>query len=165
MANYAYVVDGNIEEIHDTIPTNWKNVSNFYVLTEEERLTLGWYTVIKIQPEYDPNTQSLGYVTQYFSDNVVYETTEVIDSVTPTIDTYAAQQEYLNNTQAQWDRVRTTRYHLMQDIEWRYTRYDRQVRMGLPTTDDISTLDTYMQALADITTQTDPWDIVWPTPI
>jgi hypothetical protein len=165
MANYAYVVDGNIEEIHDTIPTNWKNVSNFYILTEEERLTLGWYTVIKLQPEYDPNTQSLGYVTQYFSDNAVYETTEVIDSVTPTVDTYAAQQAYLNNTEAQWDRVRTTRYHLMQDIEWRYTRYDRQVRMGLPTTDDISTLDTYMQALADITTQTDPWDIVWPTPI
>ena len=75
MANYVYVNNGIIEELHDEIPNNWKNVSNFYVLTEEERKQLGWYNVVKIQPEYDPNTQTLGYVYQYLKDNLVYETT------------------------------------------------------------------------------------------
>ena len=36
MANYAHIVDGNIEGVYDLIPNNWKNISNFYALTEEE---------------------------------------------------------------------------------------------------------------------------------
>jgi hypothetical protein len=169
MANYVYVNNGIIEELHDEIPNNWKNVSNFYVLTEEERKQLGWYNVVKIQPEYDPNTQTLGYVYQYLKDNLVYETTEVIDKpledTNKPIDTYAIQMAYMSNTNAQWDRVRESRTHLMLDMEWKYSRYNRQIRLGLPTTDNISVLDTYMQQLADITTQDDPWNIVWPTPV
>jgi hypothetical protein len=50
----------------------------------------------------------------------------------------------------------------MKDFEWRYTRYDRQLRLGEPTVDDLTLMDAYMQALADITTQTDPFNIIWP---
>jgi hypothetical protein len=35
--------------------------------------------------------------------------------------------------------------------------------MSLPVTDEISHIDTYMQALADITIQEDPFNITWPS--
>lgn len=48
-------------------------------------------------------------------------------------------------------------------IEWRYVRYERNARLGLPQQDDIGALDAYVQALADVPTQADfPWDIQWP---
>jgi hypothetical protein len=59
--------------------------------------------------------------------------------------------------------VRAERDRLMSEFEWRYTRYERQVRLSLTTTDNISNLDTYMQALADITAREDLTNLVWPT--
>lgn len=64
--------------------------------------------------------------------------------------------------QSQWELVRHNRDQLMKEFEWRYIRYDREVRLGLTPTDNIVQLDTYMQALADITQQEDPYNIVWP---
>ena len=50
----------------------------------------------------------------------------------------------------------------MRDFEWRIMRNQRQTFLGLPTTDNMTDLQTYMQALADITLQPDPFNIVWP---
>jgi hypothetical protein len=58
--------------------------------------------------------------------------------------------------------VRQKRDELMKEFEWRYTRYERQVRLNLPTTDDLQNMDNYMQALADITSQEDLANVVWP---
>lgn len=65
--------------------------------------------------------------------------------------------------QNQWISIRQLRDELMKNFEWRYTRYERQVRLGISPTDDISKLDEYMQQLADITTLEDPFNIQWPT--
>jgi hypothetical protein len=70
------------------------------------------------------------------------------------------QQEL--RTRDQWNLIRGERDTKMKDFEWRYTRYDRQLRLGEPTVDDLTLMDAYMQALADITTQTDPFNIIWP---
>ena len=51
----------------------------------------------------------------------------------------------------------------IKSIEWRYVRYERNARLGLPQQDNIDALDTYVQALADVPTQAGfPWDIQWP---
>lgn len=48
-------------------------------------------------------------------------------------------------------------------FEWRYARYERNARLGLPQQDDIAKLDEYTQALADIPAQEGfPWQINWP---
>lgn len=65
-------------------------------------------------------------------------------------------------TQAAWEQIRVKRNQMIADFEWRYNRYNRQSRLGIPTTDDISKLDAYLEALADITTQPDPANITWP---
>lgn len=62
--------------------------------------------------------------------------------------------------------VRATRDKLIEDEAWRYERYAREVRLGLTPTDNITALDTYIQALADVPSQEGfPWDITWPTKV
>lgn len=62
-----------------------------------------------------------------------------------------------------WLVVRAERDKRIQEVEWRYNRYFRQDRLGLPTTDSLVALDTYVQALADITSNESPDTVVWPT--
>ena len=157
MANYAYVENGTIKELYDNLPINWKNISNFYILTDEEVEPLGWRKINKPTVQFDSATQKIGNIDYYVLGDDVYERTEILPII-PTIspDTIAS------NILVQWELVRKIRDGLMDEFQWRYIRYERQVRLGLPTVDDLTNMDTYMQALADITTQEDPFNIVWP---
>lgn len=67
--------------------------------------------------------------------------------------------------ETQWASIRARREHIMNRMQWRLTRYDREVRLGLEPSDDIAKLDAYMDALANITDQKDPFNIQWPTPV
>jgi hypothetical protein len=59
---------------------------------------------------------------------------------------------------------RYTREQLIKEVQWRFERYARLQRMGQPQIDDIAKLDTYVQALADITNQEGwPFNVTWPT--
>lgn len=66
---------------------------------------------------------------------------------------------------AEWSKIRQVRDGTIQGVEWRVSRYLSEVRLGLTPTDDIVALDQYIQALRDVTNQTDPFNIVWPEPI
>lgn len=60
--------------------------------------------------------------------------------------------------------VRPERDRRMDAFEWRIERFNREVRLGITSADDIDTLDNYMQTLADFpetfTEVVD--DIPWP---
>ena len=59
--------------------------------------------------------------------------------------------------------VRADRDRRMAAMSWRYDRHAREVRLGLAPTDDLTALDAYMQALADLPTQEGfPFRIDWP---
>lgn len=160
MANFAYVVDNKIDSVYDIVPTNWNNISNFCILNDDELKTFGWYRLVKIVPTYDASTQKIDNPTQYFQDGVAYETQDVIDlPIEPVLE--LPSQEELNIKQ--WNIIRNQRDQLINDCDWRYTRYSRQTRLGLTPIDDLSKLDAYIQALADIPEkQTDPFNITWP---
>ena len=76
---------------------------------------------------------------------------------------------FLGKTQAEKDEeqareVRSKRDRLIDKEDWRYTRYNSEVRQGLTPSDDIVALDAYIQALRDIPDQAGfPWEIEWPT--
>lgn len=170
MANYAFIEEGTIAGVYDLIPKNWRNVSNFYVLSDDELVNFGWYKLVKVIPEYDSNTQKLGNPVYTFENETAYETMTVtnielvVDETTP----YELSETEINDIrqreiQDQWIRVRQSRDELMKNFEWRYNRYERQVRLGISTTDDLSKLDEYMQQLSDITAAADPFNIQWPT--
>ena len=166
MANFAYIENGEVVGVYDQLPENWKNISNFYTLSTEESYlsTLGWYKIRQEVPEYGAG-QRLGKLKYIFDGSSVKETFEVETipeqpAVVRTEAQIAADQAAVMENQ--WSYVRHQRDTMMADTDWRYLRYDRELRLGLTPTDDIQKLDLYMQALADITQQSDPFNIVWP---
>ena len=166
MANFAYVKDDAIVNVWDTLPINWENISNFYTLGDgnntEYLKSLGWYPITYQAPTYDPATQVLGHPTYTISGDTVIETLTVNDKPTPEPIPELTEEQIAAARANQWEIVRRQRDSFMSQMDWRYTRYAREVRLNLTPTDDIAALDTYMQALADITTQTDPYNITWP---
>jgi hypothetical protein len=65
-----------------------------------------------------------------------------------------------------WASVRSERDRRMAAFDWRVLRCQREARTGVtPTTDDMVALDSYMNALANITEAFEtPWSVVWPVP-
>jgi len=160
MANYAYVENEQIVGVYDQYPQNWKNISNFPVFAEnypEQLESLGWYTLIHIIPQFDSNTQKIEFDSHYFENGNAYEKYIVVDIPLP-----PPPEPGPDPYELQWNNVRSARDHLMSDFEWRYERYDRQTRLNLPLSDNLQNMDLYMQALADITLQPDPFNITWP---
>ena len=92
------------------------------------------------------------------------------DGVDVTVYTYDSVDFYTRRTIKKadklqddfWRTIRDNRDKRIADIEWRYNRYYRNERLGLPQEDSIVDLDTYVQALADITKQENPFELVWP---
>lgn len=66
-------------------------------------------------------------------------------------------------TQQDWDKVRDERDNKIREVEWRYNRYYRHQRLNLPQVDTIESLDEYVQKLADVTKQNNPYAIMWPS--
>jgi hypothetical protein len=163
MANYAHVENDQIVGVYDVLPANWRNISNFYVLPEEILQTFGWHKLEKQIPAFDSATQKLSDPIHMFDDGVAYERFAVISKNIPASLTeeelFAQQQQRIEE---QWNIVRETRAQMMRDFEWRYTRYERHLRLGLEQIDALESLDAYMQQLVDITLNDDPFNIIWP---
>ena len=62
----------------------------------------------------------------------------------------------------QWKLIRVIRDQQIRELDWKIQRYLSEVRLDLPTKDDIRLIDIYVQELRDITKQEDPFNIVWP---
>lgn len=75
MANFAHIENGTITGLYDQLPTNWRNISNFYTLeTETEYLqSLGWRTIVKDTTPIDTNTYYQGEPTYNIVDDTVVE--------------------------------------------------------------------------------------------
>lgn len=153
MIKYAYIVNNQIDSLYDQLPANWRNISNFSALESDTNYlnSLGWQEIIKIIPNYDSSTKQLGNCSYHIENGKVYGTYEIVN---------LPSQEELK--EQEWVKIRQIRDQLMNDFEWRYRRYQRETRMSIPQTDLIQNLDQYMQDLADITKQIDPFNIVWP---
>ena len=111
----------------------------------EEELTDAGYIAAGESPAYDNATQK-----------VIWNETvwEVIDLTTEEINSIVNQH---------WAEVRESRDAKIKEVEWRVMRNLSETRQGLDTTDNISDLDTYIQALRDITsTTTNPLEVSWP---
>lgn len=87
-------------------------------------------------------TQKISVVTPYLSNGKAY--TVKVESTT------AEEQAILKNEQ--WQEIRSERDNLIKDTDWRASS-------DLTLSDEWKT---YRQALRDITTQSDPFNITWP---
>ncbi len=106
-------------------------------------------TTVSNPPSYNQNTQKLTW-------NEIEIDWEVID---------LTQEQIEELTNLAWQNVRKKRDSLLQQVDGKVLRYQSEVRLGITTTtDNISDLDTYAQALRDVpSTFSDPGNVVWPT--
>ena len=157
MTVYANLVNNEVKGVYDSIPKFWNGINNFNTRCSNDEAFMrenGFVKIVRDTTSYDSSLYRMSDFPTYSVQNgEVYEHREIIlipPYVPPT------REELLVPIRIQRDK-------LMSDFEWRYTRYERQVRMGLTPTDTLENLDTYMQALADITLQEDLSNLVWPT--
>jgi hypothetical protein len=81
MAKYVFVENNEIKERHDSLPTNWRNISGFRFLQSDPTtlLSLGWYPVVRADAPHDPNTSYISEYTYTIGDDVVIETPVILD--------------------------------------------------------------------------------------
>jgi len=108
--------------------------------------------IIHMTRAYDGMTEKLEPCDAYIEAGTVYGVHVVPMSVA---DIQATKD-------AIWETIRDQRAQLINQIQWRIDRWNRETRLGRSPTESISALDNYVQALCDITAQSDPFYIVWP---
>ena len=114
-----------------------------------DELSNAGITTVSVPPEYNAGTHKLTWDNTDVEWKVVALTQEEIT--------------VLNNLA--WQGIRDERDSLLKEVDEKVLRYQSEVRIGLTsTTDNISDLDTYAQALRDIpSSTTNPLEVVWPT--
>lgn len=149
---YAYIQNAKITELHDTLPQNWKNISGLNALSESDLVSYGWYKVELDPRDFDES--------EYYIVNTDYN---IVGSIVKQVHNLQLVKDSPALHERLWDAIRIQRDRKMNEFEWRYNRYLRETRLGLETSDDIEKLDSYMNALADVTKQENPLRIIWPT--
>jgi hypothetical protein len=144
---YAYVQNGSVVESNRLLPKNWANISNFDLLDSATLKNYGWY-------EYRFETANVpdGYkiVGRHYeiTDNEVIEH-EDIEQITP--------EEIEQRIDTEWKNVRSRRNILLLESDW--TQLSDSPLPNQKQTE----WQIYRQSLRDITNQTDPFNLSWPT--
>ena len=157
MTVYANLVNGQVLGVYDLLPKTWNGHTNFDKQSAEDSSFMrqnNFRKIIRDTTAYDSASHQMSeFPTYSVVDDEVYEHREI--SVKP-LPQPPTREELLTA-------IRKQRDQLMSEFEWRYVRHARQQRLGLAASDDIVRMDQYMQALADITDQTDLDNLIWPT--
>lgn len=102
--------------------------------------------IVTVWKPYNSRTEKLISVTPYIQNNTVY-----------TVDVESLSQEEIDaNTQVQWNKVRKERDFLLQSSDW-----TQLADVPLDETDKQKWI-VYRQKLRDVTSQPDPYNIIWP---
>lgn len=153
MTVYANLVDGELKGVYDLIPEKWNGIDNFHLKCKVDQNFMhenGFVKIIRDNTAYNPETHRMSDFPWYTVENgEVIEHRDIFQIPVPT------REELLEG-------IRHERDRRIKDFEWRYERYNRENRLGLTPTDSLLALDTYVQALADITNQEDLKNILWP---
>lgn len=78
--SYAYIENNSVVSIYDSLPINWKNVSNLYMLEGDSTTlkSLGFKKIVETIPLYDETTQYLSAPIYKIKKDVVEATYTVI---------------------------------------------------------------------------------------
>jgi hypothetical protein len=146
--NYILVENGQIVGNPTQLPKNWANVSNFYLLDNQILKQYGWYP-------YRFQIAQIGENQVYDGSDFVVEQNEVVEYQKVRNKT---QQEIQNEMESMWRYVREHRNKLLLECDW------TQLADSPLTNQKQTEWQIYRQSLRDITTQSNPFSINWPTP-
>ena len=126
-----------------------KNVSFPSIISDSLLETFGIYKVELRDSGYDDDyTKNVTEVTPTLSGSVYVQTYEITD----------ADETTLNiRKEIKWSEIREERNRLLSQCDW--TQFQDSPITGSQLTD----WQTYRQSLRDVTSQSDPYNIIWPT--
>jgi len=149
---YAEINNNTIIKIHNELPTAWKNISNFHALSDLELSDLSWSdnNGFKFYPVSEDARPDLD-TRLYNISNVQY----VIDNQSKTV--HGSYNTTAKSDEIAWEVIRKIRNNKLYSCDWTQlpdVPIDGQAK---------SNWSSYRQLLRDITNQTDPFNITWPT--
>ena len=125
------------------------NISFPSTISDSLLETFGMYKVELKDSGYDnDDTKDVVEITPTLSGSIYVQTYQVTDADEDTIN---------KRKEIKWSEVRTTRNTLLGESDW--TQFQDSPITGSSLTD----WQTYRQSLRDITNQSDPYNITWPT--
>lgn len=144
---YILVENGKIVGNPIELPRNWANISNFYLFDNETLKQYGWYPFRFVEAEINSNQF-------YDGSDFVIEEDEVVEyqkvrNKTP--------QEIEEELESQWAFIRHRRNEFLLECDW------TQLQDSPLSEQKQQEWQIYRQSLRDITLQSDPFNIVWPT--
>jgi hypothetical protein len=140
---YCYIQNNNVEQMVDPLPTQWRNISNMYVLPNEELKKHGWLPVKEVG--YD-GTLDLGF--HIYPDYVLL----IKQDEVPQIDNEPSPEE-------EWQNIRNERNHLLAETD-KLVLFDVYEKFSQEQQQQIKN---YRQQLRDIPqTFEEPNLVVWP---
>lgn len=144
---YVLVENENIVGNPTELPRNWANISNFYLFDNETLKQYGWYPFRFVESNINSNQF-------YDGSEIVIEENEVVEyqkvrNKTP--------QEIEDEINGQWTFIRYRRSELLTECDW------TQLQDSPLSEQKKQEWQTYRQSLRDITLQSDPFNIIWPT--
>ena len=144
--DYIQVENGQVKGYPQSLPKNWADVSNFYLLEDERLRQYGWYPVRFVPAEKTDNDMVTGQ-------NFVVEGNEVVqyEQIRP-----KTEEELNRENEGYWVGVRSKRNILLQESDW------TQLPDSPISSEKMVRWQTYRQELRDVTNQTDPKNIIWP---
>ena len=145
--DYIQVENGEIKGYPRPLPQKWADVSNFYLLEDEHLRQYGWYPL-----RFVPATKTENDVVT--GQNFVVEGNEVVqyEQIRP-----KTEDEIENEGAILWQNIRNERNRLLTESDW------TQVSDSPLTLEQKTEWQTYRQELRDITNQSNPHNILWPT--
>lgn len=141
----AKVEDGqviNVSDYRDMFPNTSFPASG----PDAEFLEANSCMTVTVWKQYDQLTEKLVSVAPYIKDNTVY--TIDVEPLTP--------EEIASNTESQWSKIRSQRDTLLAACDW------TQLPDVPLDTEQKQAWVVYRQALRDVTSQADPYNIEWP---
>jgi len=146
MPLYSYKTEYPTTEIPERIRlSNGSTRTDSSTFTSDELVDAG-YVEVSNPPDFNQETHKLVW------SGIEWQTISLTES------------EISARNAKRWQEIRETRDVKIKEIEWRVMRNLSETRQGLDTTDNITDLDAYIQALRDITSSTtNPLEVSWPS--
>lgn len=144
---YVLVKENQIIDGPRLLPINWENVSNFNVLDDNLLKEYGWFP-------YTFQSVELAHDETYNGTNLVIGQNEVIEYQLKRPKT---QSEINIDDLNLWGNIRSRRDIELKESDW------TQLPDSPLSSDKKNEWRVYRQELRDITNQSDPKDIIWPT--
>ena len=149
---YAELYNLEIVKIHSELPKAWKNLSYPNALSNSELLDMSWSG--NAGYAFYPYTEIIPDSNDFYTLSAVVN---VVDAVNKTV-TGTRTANPISDINA-WEIVRSMRNNELTATDW------TQMPDSPLTTAKKAEWSVYRQALRDITTQENPREIVWATPV